>query len=507
MSNNNLLNNLLQDERRNMFNNNINHNNNSNHNNNHNNNSNHNNNINHNNNLNQHIINKPNNVNHSPYQLLQNNDYEQMTRQRNNISQRNNINQHIYNETSRQPMMSLGNPMSTNQNRDGFMDNNGQYITSLSQEATKVIRKHPDTITENLGILYNDDSIAQLSVFNKQNEEDYMNHGLEIEKKYIVINSIDRDWTTENNNENVFNFQISFGDASYRLNNNVKYLNHMNVTNDLENVLSLKCTNLVLPNRVDIDDVKISTFPFINLSVDSITNLTNGTNQNLNRCLANLASITPIISGTNYKFIDLRNINQQKKDFKTPLAKLKKLDISITRPDGQRLQNRNDILDIKKIYHISGNSSDYLLRIVTNTYFSNSEYEVGDIIKIRNYVFRDTSTVAISSSFNNFINREEGHVIKEIGKEHGSIKALYDKISIQLPGSYSTTTGDFVEDTFFSTLESSTTIEIGTEAENYASLSSDEEPGKIINTNLQSQIFLEVDVYKKNPKNLIKGLY
>ena len=307
MSNNNLLNNLLQDERRNMFNNNINHNNNSNHNNNdHNNNSNHNNNINHNNNLNQHIINKPNNVNHSPYQLLENKDYEQMTRQRNNISQRNNLNRHIYNETSRQPMMSLGNPMSTNQNRDGFMDNNGQYITSLPQEATKVIRKHPDTITENLGILYNDDSIAQLSVFNKQNEEDYMNHGLEIEKKYIVVNSIDRDWTTENNNETVFNFQISFGDASYRLNNNVKYLNHMNVTNDLENVLSLKCTNLVLPNRVDIDDVKISTFPFINLSVDSITNLTNGTNQNLNRCLANLASITPIISGTNYKFIDLR---------------------------------------------------------------------------------------------------------------------------------------------------------------------------------------------------------
>ena len=120
---------------------------------------------------------------------------------------------------------------------------------------------------------------------------------------------------------------------------------------------------------------------------------------------------------------------------------------------------------------------------------------------------RLSSDSSLSSSFNNFINREEGHVIKEIGKEPDSAKALNNKISILLPGNYSTITGDFVEDTFFSDLESSTDIDITAESD-YASLTVDDEgPGKIINTNLQSQIFLEVDVYKKNPKNLIKGLY
>ena len=473
MASNSLLNNLIQDERRNLYQNNNNNNNENQY------------------TLNNHIVNDE--------ELINKYNQEQQNRNYNVFNNSNDIDTY-------QPMMQLQRPVETRLNKnDKIINNNGQMITSLPQTSTKVQRKIPDTITENLGIMYNNDSIAQLSLTNSQSKDEQNKYGLEVEKKHIIINSGDRDWTNTSNNDTIFNFTVSFDGGSYRTVNNVNYQNNININTIFENVISVSCTNLILPNRADINNVKASSFPYINLSIDNINNVSQGSNKNLNKCIAHMSSLTPIISGTNYKFIDLRNINQQKKEYKTPQTKLKNLEIQISRPDGNNIQSRTDVLNIKKIYYVGdASSTNTNLRIATSTFFSNTEYEVGDIIKIKNYTFRDTGTGSLE--FNTFINRDEGHVITAIGRAPpDSSKDLYNLISIIIPGTYSS--GDFTKDSYFTSLIGGTNIDITTE-DQYSTLSDDNSTsGMIINTNLQSQLFIELEILKKNPNHLIKGIY
>lgn len=478
MSSNSLLNNLIQDERRNLYQNNNTNNNQDNY------------------TLSNHIINDE--------ELIKKYNQEQQHRNYNVFNNTNNSN----NVDTYQPMMQLQRPVETRlNNNDKIINNNGQIMTSLPQTSTKVPKKNPDTITENIGIMYNDDSIAQLSITNPQSKYEQNKYGLEIEKKHIIINSGDRDWTNTSNKDTIFNFTVSFDGGSYRTINNVNYQNNININTIFENVISLSCTNLILPNRADINNVKASSFPYINLSIDNINNVSQGSNKNLNKCIAHMSSLTPIINGTNYKFVDLRNINQQKKEYKTPQTKLKNLEIQISRPDGNILQSRSDILNIKKIYYVGDSASTNTnLRIATKTFFTNNEYEIGDIIKIKNYTFRETNTGSLE--FNTFINRDEGHIITDVGRAPPD-ESIYlnNLISIKIPGEYSS--GNFVKDSNFVNLLSSTTIYISSEnIPNYNALSYDDSTdGMIINTNLQTQLFIELEILKKNPNNLIKGIY
>ena len=183
------------------------------------------------------------------------------------------------------------------------------------------------------------------------------------------------------------------------------------------------------------------------------------------------------------------------------------MEIQISRPDGNNVQSRTDVLNIKKIYYV-GNalSTNTNLYIATNDYFTNIEYEVGDIIKIKNYTFRDSGTGSLE--FNTFINREEGHIITDVDRTPPEIsKDLYNLISIKIPGIYSS--GNFTKETYFTSLISGTTIEIpSNDVSGFNSVSDDDSTtGMIINTNLQSQLFIELEILKKNPNYLIKGIY
>tara|TARA_B100000902_G_scaffold399372_1_gene469923 strand:+ start:52 stop:1488 length:1437 start_codon:yes stop_codon:yes gene_type:complete len=478
MSSNSLLNNLIQDERRNLYQNNNTNNNQNNY------------------TLSNHIINDE--------ELIKKYNQEQQNRNYNVFNNTNNSN----NADTYQPMMQLQRPVETRlNNNDKIINNNGEMITSLPQTSTKVQRKIPDTITENLGIIYNNDSKAQLSLTNPQSKDEQNKYGLEVEKKHIIINSGDRDWTNTSNDDTIFNFTVSFDGGSYRTVNNINYKNNINIDTIFENVISISCTNLILPNRADINNIKPSSFPYINLSIDNINNVSQGSNKNLNKCIAHMSSLTPIISVTNYKFIDLRNINLQKKEYKTPQTKLKNLEIQISRPDGNKVQSRTDVLSIKKIYYVGNTlSTNTNLYIATNDYFTNIEYEVGDIIKIKNYTFRETGTGSLE--FNTFINREEGHIITDIDRTPPEIsKDLYNLISIKIPGIYSS--GNFIKETYFTSLISGTTIEVpSNDISGFDSVTDDNSTtGMIINTNLQSQLFIELEILKKNPNHLIKGIY
>ena len=83
-------------------------------------------------------------------ELIKKYNQEQQNRNYNVFSNTNNSK----NVDTYQPMMQLQRPVETRlNNNDKIINNNGQMITSLPQTSTKVQRKIPDTITENL-VLY-----------------------------------------------------------------------------------------------------------------------------------------------------------------------------------------------------------------------------------------------------------------------------------------------------------------------------------------------------------------
>ena len=116
-------------------------------------------------------------------------------------------------------------------------------------------------------------------------------------------------------------------------------------------------------------------------------------------------------------------------------------------------------------------------------FFSDDDFKVGDIIKIRDYDFRESSlNYYETAEFNSFINREEGHIIQEIDKS-GSTE-MYDIIKILPDGKNSKTTGNFELETWFDDLVTKTNIDIDL---------ADDDSGKLINVNLQTSIFLLIN--------------
>ena len=161
-----------------------------------------------------------------------------------------------------------------------------------------------------------------------------------------------------------------------------------------------------------------------------------------------------------------------------------------------KLLNNRDILDIKIIYF---NSITEKLYIQTNTFFNPLNFQVGDIIKFRNYTFRETNlNFSECFQFNEFINRNEGHIILSTAKSSSDTDIVFDDlIEIEYPRTVNTTTGKYEFDTWFSSLIDKTSIETTLE---------DDNSGKLLNTSLQAQIIMNVKILNKHSTRLIKNI-
>lgn len=368
---------------------------------------------------------------------------------------------------------------------------NDKYQTYLNR---------PQTIKENLGIVFNDDSIAQQSL-PRTNDEKISHEGLnnlDIENKYIIISGEDRPWTISNN-ENTFNFQIDCGDISL-INNNQS--SSASIRHSLENVISISIGSILLPNRLLENHLRPSYFPFIQVQIDGIENTSLGTNKSLDRSLAVLIQKNTLAENLDdVRYTEFVNTNKLQKIFYTPKSRLNKLNLSILRHDGEHLinsslLNNRDILDVKIIYY---NNITEKLYIQTSTFFNPLNFQVGDIIKFKDYTFRESNlNFSECFQFNDFINRTEGHLILSTAKSSSDTDIVFDDlIEIDYPRTVNTSTGKYELDDWFSSLIDKTSIETTLE---------DDNTGKLLNTSLQAQIIMNVKILNKHSTRLIKNI-
>jgi hypothetical protein len=359
----------------------------------------------------------------------------------------------------------------------------------------------------------------------------------------IIINSADRDWV--NSDDTPYNFRVKFNPESekrekkplyennptipatiaqsnngLRGNNNtsgwydssntfrlaydpsqplgnivdieyitIKENNYAPINVTFKNIRSIKMIGAVLPNhkkRIEYTTSYdyLSDYQYINVHINELENTQEGTNTNLRKSFAVLYPKTKISTSTP-NYIDYVNINKWESFIN--LNTLPLMTIQCFEPSTKQISNLNDVLNIRRLYQYQTNLSDSrteYIGIETNDYFDPNEFVSGHKIVIKNYQYRDTDN-PYANSFNQFINREEGHYIVDTAGYVGSTKYLKNIIYIPKPAVLNTVTGD-VDDVAWFTL-----FKLNDFTNDPDSIL-DDEPGKILNLNMQTSFFFHI---------------
>ncbi len=279
----------------------------------------------------------------------------------------------------------------------------------------------------------------------------------EIEQN-LFVNSLDRDWTKDNVlSMNRYNFTVNFDPSAASQNQNLvpfaqkKFKNIVRV--QLIKAIISRETLDVLLTKTDVStyattaQTNVLSFPSVNIRISELDGNNYGTNPRIDDSFGLVhydaqwvsdpagAAVVPS-SGltTNNGYVSLvpKFLSCERVYEPTPLATLQKLSIRLERPtSASLLSDVSDVVTVADIYLSSGTDtsiyrgtfaatgiSPYIF-IKTSKYFSKFMWEQGDRVIFRGVnATLSGASAATQTSVNyieEWINREEGHIIVGIG--------------------------------------------------------------------------------------------
>jgi hypothetical protein len=355
----------------------------------------------------------------------------------------------VNDDTTPQPLLSSDNIM----NRL-ITDTETQHINRIDNHDPKALFTNPIS-TELLG---SGETKPFNPVDNNQNQSllnepmkggdaflNPRNHKTKEIEKYLSLNSADRNWSLE--------------PLRYRYS-----VNSLGDDNDLQrryrNIESISVGKVIIPEeiieKISTTNQNMKTFfnydfsfayPYLILRIDEFDNVYDGTNDNVRKAFSKLIYHRSYKAPNGRGYIILKPIQKEKKKFyPTPLSSIGKLSISLLKPNGDVLNSSADSYKLFKIEYEQFNS--HYLKIITDIYFDKNEFFVGDEIIFQGHnmtILNNNMTDFNVSKFNDFINRQEGHEIKQIGGANDS--GFYRSFYIQAPGQFDRINGIYVLDT------------------------------------------------------------
>lgn len=330
--------------------------------------------------------------------------------------------------------------MTTRINDDATTHANNDVLThdpkNIFNQSVKI--DEPSSLPTIQTIEYNNMRSEQTSF------RDFLNprtHNTKKVHRYISLNSFDRDWSLE-----PLRFRYS--------------INSMGNTNDLQNryrnIAELSVGRVVIPEeiveRTTITNQSLKPFfnhdfnfayPYLILHIDEFNDVYDGTNDTVRKGFSKLIFEQSYKAPNGRGYIILKPMQKEKKVFyPAPLSSFSRLSLSLLRPNGSLLNQSSDNYKILKIEYEQFNI--HYLKIVTNVYFDKNEFFAGDEVIIRGHnmtaLTEEMSDILIRK-FNDFVNRPEGHEIKQIGSanDNGFFRSFY----IQAPGEFNKIEGRF----------------------------------------------------------------
>lgn len=282
-----------------------------------------------------------------------------------------------------------------------------------------------------------------------------------------------------------------------------KCIRGANIKKLYKNVVSIELDNVLIPahNRsitYTSTQQSLNRSPYLLLTIPEIEESMESTNFEASQAFGFLVPYT-----NNYdtcvndlKFHEFHPIeNFQKIYYPSPINTLPNLTFQLKEPNGQILSCQNDYLDVKYIYRQIDDTDDPrtdFLWIETLKFFNDNEYQIGDQIIFKNYQYYNTSS-GNSYSFNEFINRDQGHTIVAIGVSGDQY--LKNRIKISRPASYNLTNG-YLDEEFWYTSFKSLELNDNTTISNRDDTNYD--TGRLLNVNLQVTYVLKVTTKEYN---------
>ncbi|KAG1667149.1 hypothetical protein FOA52_004144 [Chlamydomonas sp. UWO 241] len=251
--------------------------------------------------------------------------------------------------------------------------------------------------------------------------------------RYVMINGFDRDWRVHKLRHE---FPIDFTTVG-----NYKHVTMIKFTN-----LILPCENITSakPQLISTFDMKMS-FPYVLLRVEELEKQYVGMNN------ASRNTSVCFIYENSYKCTNGRSYiilkPAQHETLYTNMA-LSRLNFSIRRPTGALISNVTDSHEVQKVEYELYNQ--LYLKVVMTKYYDKTEFNVGDNVKASGYkIYKpdpssDTTAAPDYNKINDFINRDEGHDIMQLGEpnEFGFYRNFY----VTGPNTFDSVNGKLVVD-------------------------------------------------------------
>jgi len=278
---------------------------------------------------------------------------------------------------------------------------------------------------------------------------------------YVSINSIDRNWTSQQ--ENRYNFKVNFDPAEGQTGAGVSRI--------FKNIVSIEPINVILShdteivpydNRIFLDALH---YPYLLLHIEELDGVFRGTNTHNDNVFSHLVfdkehysrTLTSdyITSNINITAGDGGTINfnsfdkqfsrgfirfcpgyfEKKNFYNNPLASLNRMSIKITDPYGRIINNQSDVLEISTFtfeaaadklidattgFPLSAVSGNQTLKLTSIKKFSNKLIRIGDKVRV-------SGVVSDNGTFQSFINRDEGHTVINLDNETNNNDASGNK--------------------------------------------------------------------------------
>jgi len=275
------------------------------------------------------------------------------------------------------------------------------------------------------------------------------------------------------------------------------------------NIKSISITNVTIPTEMVHSFVNTNennftnysfSFPYILCNIEEFQDVYDGTDDNIRRTFCQLQFENYIKTPTGRGFVILKPVqNEVKLFYPTLLSNLPTLNISLIKPNGELINNTEDGIEILNITRYQ----KYYLKIQTKTFFEKDAFFKGDYILIKNFnIFNFDLSSDKGNLFNQFINKETGHIIYEVGEPNDN--GYYNSFHIFAPGDFNKQEGVFVED--------SDALEVLREFNQYLSNTdrynekyiSNYENGYVLNMSLQNSVSITIEMNKQDSTKLTK---
>jgi hypothetical protein len=263
----------------------------------------------------------------------------------------------------------------------------------------------------------------------------------------LFVYSADRDWVA-NKSQNRYNFTVNFDPA----NNGPGQTYAPTATVKFKNITRIELVKTILPiEGVDVIqtvtnstgpvygtalNINVLSFPYLNVYIPELDTNNFGTDNFLNQAFASLQYDANWVTDNNTAskggFLAMipKFLKCQKVYTPTPLATLRKLSISLQRPDGCLVSDTLDTLDVANImssYWLNGSGAtvtgtDYddttgtYIWINTSTWFSRFMVNQGDRIQFKGLTFPSSyaGNAGARDDLLTFLQRPEGHLVVQI---------------------------------------------------------------------------------------------